>query len=196
MPSTDTSASNNGLARLLTLPNLLSVSRLLLLPPVLLLLIRGHSGAALALMSLCWLTDALDGYIARHTNRVTDLGKALDHIVDKIWVSSVLGILVSLRNLPIGLVIAVITRDLLILAGSTVLLKRRGTLPSSDIVGKITGFAFALLIVFYTLNLQVLLRYKTYVDFTVSILIAVSFLNYLGAYLRQMTKFRLPGDTG
>ncbi|MEO0073637.1 MAG: CDP-alcohol phosphatidyltransferase family protein [candidate division WOR-3 bacterium] len=195
MTCTDVSGSNNGLARLLTLPNLLSASRLLLLPPVLLLLIRGHSVAALSLMCLCWITDALDGYVARHTNRVTELGKALDHIVDKIWVGSVLGVLVSLRNLPIGLVIAVITRDLLIIAGSTVLLKRRGTLPSSDVVGKITGFAFALLILFYTLSIPALLRYKAYVDFAVIILIAVSFLNYLATYLRKMTRICLPGDS-
>lgn len=194
MNSTDSGSSGNSFARLLTLPNLLSISRLLLLPPVLLLLIRGHSVVALALMCLCWITDALDGYVARRTNRVTDLGKALDHVVDKIWVGSVLGVLVSVRDLPIGLVIGVITRDLLIVAGSTVLMKKRGTLPSSDIVGKITGFAFAVLIIFYTLSVPGLMRYKTYLDLTIAVLIAVSFLNYLWTYLRRMTRLQLPGE--
>ncbi|MBM3316098.1 CDP-alcohol phosphatidyltransferase family protein [candidate division WOR-3 bacterium] len=196
MTSSNETGHHGGLGRVVTAPNLLSLSRLLLLPAVLLLLVRRQSAAALVAMVVCWVTDALDGYIARRTNQVSDLGRMLDHVVDKIWVASVLVALVALRDLPVLLVAAVIVRDLLILAGSAILMKTRGSLPSSDVVGKITGFAFALLIVFYTLNLPALMRYKSHADFTVGILIAVSFLNYLGAYLRKMTRFRLPGDPG
>jgi cardiolipin synthase len=180
--------------RIVSVPNLLSISRLLLLPVVLLLLVRRQSAAALGVMAVCWVTDALDGHIARKTGQVTELGKALDHLVDKIWVASVLVTLVYLRGLPIALAAAVVARDLLILAGSAVLMKQRGAFVSSDIVGKITGLAFALLMVFYTLQLPALMRYKTWADFTVAVLIAVSFLNYLGVYLRRMTRFRLPGE--
>lgn len=194
MPNERDPNHGTGANRIVSVPNLLSISRLLLLPVVLLLLVRDHSAAALSVMALCWVTDALDGWIARRTNQVTELGKALDHLVDKIWVATVLVSLVYLRDLPLPLAAAVVGRDLLILAGSAVLMRRRGALASSDVVGKITGFAFALLMIFYTIELPVLLRYKSWIDYTVAVLIGVSFLNYLAAFLRRMTRFRLPGE--
>lgn len=183
-----------GAARVLTIPNLLSLSRLILLPPILLLLIRGYGAAALGLMVLSWVTDGLDGFIARRTGTVSDLGRVLDHLVDKIWVGSVLVSLVYVRGLPLLIAAAVILRDLLILAGSMVIMRSRGRFVSSDVLGKITGFAFAVAIVYYTLDLPALAGYKLWVDYTITVLIIVSFLNYVTVYLRWMSRFRLPAE--
>ncbi len=187
-------SSPSGARRFVTIPNLLSVSRLLLLPVVLLLLVKRQGIAALALMLISWVTDALDGFLARRLNQVSDLGRVLDHLVDKVWVGSVLVTLVCVSGLPIHIAAAVILRDLLILAGSLVIMKSQGSFVSSNVLGKITGFAFALLIVYYTLNLAVLRFYKPYVDMTVTVLIAVSFLNYLAVFLKRMGKLRLPDE--
>jgi cardiolipin synthase len=181
-------------ARIVTVPNILSVSRIILLPIVLLLLFKRQNAAAVAVMAVSWTTDALDGYIARKLNQVSNLGRVLDHLVDKVWVGSVLVTLVYTRNLPFFLAAAVILRDLLILAGSGVIMKRRGLFVQSDVVGKITGFGFAITIVFYTLEVPVLMQYKSAVDSVVTVLVVVSFLNYLAVYLRRMARFRLPGE--
>jgi len=190
--------------RLLTIPNLLSISRLILLPVVLFFLFRRQALGAVAVMLFSWSTDALDGYLARRLNQVSDTGRVLDHLVDKIWVAAVLTTLVFISNLPLYLAGAVIGRDLLILAGSAVVMKVRGSFVSSDVVGKITGCAFALLILFYTLRADAgallnrvqpyLEQLKTFADWTVLILIVVSFLNYLVLFLRIMVRFRLPGE--
>lgn len=181
-------------ARIVTIPNILSVSRIVLLPIVLLLLFKRQNVAAVAVMLVSWSTDALDGYLARKLNQVSNLGRVLDHLVDKVWVGSVLVTLVFLRNLPLFLAAAVVLRDLLILAGSGVIMKLRGLFVQSDVVGKITGFAFALMIVFYTLDVPALMKYKSAVDSIVTVLVAVSFLNYLAIFLRRMVRFRLPGE--
>jgi cardiolipin synthase len=181
-------------ARIVTVPNILSVSRIVLLPIVLLLLFKRQNAAAIGVMLVSWTTDALDGYLARKLNQVSNLGRVLDHLVDKVWVGSVLVTLVFLRNLPFFLAAAVILRDLLILAGSGVIMKARGLFVQSDVVGKITGFAFALMMVFYTLEVPALMRYKSAVDFIVTVLVVVSFLNYLTVFLRRMARFRLPGE--
>jgi len=181
-------------ARIVTVPNILSVSRIILLPIVLLLLFKRQNAAAVAVMAVSWTTDALDGYIARKLNQVSNLGRVLDHLVDKVWVGSVLVTLVFIRNLPLFLAAAVILRDLLILAGSGVIMKLRGLFVQSDVVGKITGFAFALMIVFYTLEVPALIKYKSAVDSIVTVLVVVSFLNYLSVFLRRMVRFRLPGE--
>lgn len=183
-----------GAQRLMTIPNLLSISRLLLLPVVLLLLIKRQGVAALGLMLISWATDALDGHLARRLDQVTDLGRILDHLVDKIWVGSVLVTLVCVSGLPLYIAAAVVLRDLLILAGSVVIMRTRGSFVSSDVLGKITGCAFAVMMMYYTLSLAPLAVYKPYVDITVAVLIVVSFLNYLAVFLRKMGKFRLPDE--
>ncbi len=191
--------------QILTIPNLLSISRLLLLPLILLFLFRGQAVFAMIAMLISWSTDTLDGYLARRLNQVSDTGRVLDHLVDKIWVALVLITLVYISDLPLYLVGMVILRDLLILAGSVILLKTHGSFVSSDVVGKITGGAFALLILFYTLTLNsgkgflhrlipTLDHLKPYANLTVIVLIVVSFLNYLALFLRIMVKFRLPGE--
>ena len=181
-------------ARIVTIPNILSVSRIVLLPIVLLLLFKRQNAAAVAVMLVSWSTDALDGYLARKLNQVSNLGRVLDHLVDKVWVGSVLVTLVFLRNLPLFLAAAVVLRDLLILAGSGVIMKAKGLFVQSDVVGKITGCAFALMMVFYTLEVPALMKYKSAVDSIVTVLVAVSFLNYLTIFLRRMVRFRLPGE--
>jgi len=193
-------------ARILTIPNILSVSRLIFLPLVLFFLFRRSSLAAIVVMLFSWSTDALDGYLARRLNQVSDTGRVLDHLVDKIWVAAVLVTLVFISDLPLYLASAVIARDLLILAGSAIVMKVRGSFISSDVVGKLTGCAFALLILFYTLHadsgkslltqiLPYLTRLKPFADYTVLVLIVVSFLNYLVVFLRIMVKFRFPGES-
>jgi len=191
--------------RLLTIPNLLSISRLVLLPLVLFFLFRRAAVAAVIVMLISWSTDALDGFLARRLGQVSNTGRVLDHLVDKIWIGSVLITLVFISDLPLFVAGAVIVRDLLILAGSAVVMKFRGSFVSSDVVGKITGCAFALLILFYTLSSDAgngflsgivprLDHLKVFADYTVLVLIVVSFINYLVVFLRIMVKFRLPGE--
>lgn len=197
--------SDKGRVRLLTVPNLLSISRLVVLPLVLFFLLRREAVAAMIVMFISWFTDALDGYLARRLKQVTNIGRVLDHLVDKIWVGSVLITLVFISDLPLVIAGAVLVRDLLILAGSAVVMKVKGSFVSSDVVGKITGCAVALLILFYTLSsdagnsllspfLSRLDSLKTFADYTVLVLIVVSFINYLVIFLRIMVRFRLPGE--
>jgi CDP-diacylglycerol--glycerol-3-phosphate 3-phosphatidyltransferase len=173
---------------------MLSLSRLVLLPVVLLLLLKRQGYAALAVMAAAWLTDALDGFLARRLNQVSNLGRVLDHLVDKVWVNSVLVTLVFLSDLPLFIAAAVLLRDLLILAGSSVIMMARGHFVSSDVLGRMTGCAFAITIVFYTVNLPALARYRTLVNYGVIVLIGASFLNYVTVFLRKMARFRLPGE--
>jgi len=194
VPASNGENGPSAVRRLVTIPNLLSISRLLLLAPVLLFLVKRENLVALALMLISWSTDALDGWFARRLHQVSDLGRVLDHLVDKIWVGSVLVMLVYTSGLPLPLAAAVVVRDLLILAGSLVVMKSRGSFVSSDVLGKITGCAFAVMMVYYILSLPSLRPYKLYVDYTVAVLVVVSFLNYVAVFLRKLGKFRLPGE--
>jgi cardiolipin synthase len=177
------------LTRVITVPNVLSLSRLILLPAISLLLLARQALPALLLMLVSWLTDALDGYLARRLNQVTTLGKILDHVVDKIWVGTILVMLVATRGLPVYIAAAVIGRDLLIVIGSLVIADRRRRVVSSNVVGKITGTAFALTMLLYVVDngYPGLQMPKHVMLWVVTGLIVVSFGNYVIVYVRAMS---------
>lgn len=72
------------------IPNLISISRILLLFPILYLILFGHERLALALFILACFTDFLDGYLARLLNQETILGENLDLLADKIFITIIL----------------------------------------------------------------------------------------------------------
>lgn len=76
--------------KILTIPNLLSLFRLVLIPALMALARRGAALQALALLILSGLTDVADGYIARRFHMVSDLGKILDPLADKLTQAAML----------------------------------------------------------------------------------------------------------
>ncbi|MEO0098035.1 MAG: CDP-alcohol phosphatidyltransferase family protein [candidate division WOR-3 bacterium] len=171
----------NEVIRFANVPNFLTLSRLFLLPLILLFLITQQFHSALILMLLSWLSDALDGFLARRLNQVTEVGKILDHLVDKIWVGSVFVVLVLTKKLPFSIALGVIIRDLLIVLGGSFLIKR-GVIPYSNIFGKLTGFFFALLIVTYTLSIKIIAQPVLYITWS---LLIISFFSYIPFFIRN-----------
>ena len=100
--------------KLNTVPNWLTIGRIMSLPILLLLTSfpqRGFGVAAAIVFSLAAITDFLDGYLARKTNQVSVFGKLLDPIADKIIVASVLIMLVHLDRAPPWMVALIISRE-------------------------------------------------------------------------------------
>ena len=100
------------------LPNSLTLLRLLLAIPLGFLILREDYMWALAIGSLAGLSDALDGYFARRLNALSRFGAILDPIADKILITITFVCLAQMELVPWYLAIAVITRDLIIVAGA------------------------------------------------------------------------------
>jgi CDP-diacylglycerol--glycerol-3-phosphate 3-phosphatidyltransferase len=101
----------------LNLPNLLTISRLLAIPVLMVLLAArfpAHDQWAAAVFLLSSLTDTADGQLARRTGRVTELGKFLDPLADKLWILSVLIMLVQQGELAAWVVVVIFGREMLI----------------------------------------------------------------------------------
>ena len=99
----------------MNLPNKLSIARVLCIPAVAVLLYLNDDTCrivALVLFILASLTDLLDGHIARKYNMVTDFGKFIDPVADKLLVLTTLIMLVHLRMMPAWVVILVLCREL------------------------------------------------------------------------------------
>lgn len=85
-----------------SLANKLTLGRILVIPPILVLLLVPHAWAAwlaLILFGMAGVTDGLDGYLARRENQVTRLGQFLDPIADKLLVSAVILFLVFTKHI-------------------------------------------------------------------------------------------------
>jgi len=115
-----------GTDRILTVPNVITVARLCLLPVFLwLLFARDDRASAAWLLAALGTTDFLDGYIARHFDQVSDLGKVLDPVADRLlFFVGVGGILVD-GSVPLWFAIAVLVREALV-AGATLALAALG----------------------------------------------------------------------
>lgn len=106
------------------------------------------------LIGLCLfagVTDVMDGYLARKLNQITELGKILDPLADKICVATIFLKLYLLGEIPLALAAVVIGRDLLILIAALAVSKRIKKVLPSNMLGKITVLVicFHILIVLY-----------------------------------------------
>jgi cardiolipin synthase (CMP-forming) len=104
--------------RVLTLPNALTLLRLLAIPVVLLLLLAERDVAAVGVFVLAAITDFLDGVIARRWGGTSYLGAVLDPVADRLMLSSVAVVLALRGILPFWAVAILVGRDVLALVGS------------------------------------------------------------------------------
>jgi len=102
---------------MLTLPNFLTLLRIIAVPVFLVLLSGRHFGAATVLFVLAGITDTVDGVIARLTDSKSELGAALDPLADKLLLVSSFVMFTWFGVIPPWLMILVLTRDVVILSG-------------------------------------------------------------------------------
>ena len=99
-----------------TLPNVITLLRLFLVPAVVYAMLIGEMGWAFAGFLAAGISDAIDGFIARRFNQQSELGAHLDPAADKLLLVSVFVVLGIMGHLPLWLVIAAVSRDGLVVA--------------------------------------------------------------------------------
>lgn len=142
---------------LLQPPNLLSLARVALVPVIGFYLWRdGPTDTLYAalLVILAGVTDALDGWLARRMHIVTSLGVALDPIADKLFAIGLAFCLIVWREFPIWLAVAVVGRDLLIIAGGLVLRRTRPVVLPPSLIGKWTFACLATLLAAHVIRFE------------------------------------------
>jgi cardiolipin synthase (CMP-forming) len=102
--------------RALNLPNLITLGRVILVPLVFWLLITGQTKAAFFAFIIAGISDGVDGYLAKTFGWSTELGAYLDPLADKLLLVSIFLALGVGGALPLWLVIAVVSRDILIVS--------------------------------------------------------------------------------
>lgn len=139
--------------QILTIPNMLSFFRLLLVPLIVWAYIGlNNQWLAIGLVALSGLTDIVDGKIARRFNMISDFGKILDPIADKVTQGVLIICLSAKYKLMIPLVILFALKEAVMLAMGYIILKRNDSVNSAKWYGKVNTvvlYATAILLIMF-----------------------------------------------
>ncbi len=177
------------LSDLRLLPNILTLSRLAFILPAVILISQSRGPGQdmiAAILLLCgFVTDMLDGIIARLFKKISDLGKILDPIVDKVVVLSTAAALTFSAHeprFPLWLFVAIVFRDGMILILATRALQEDHYLFVSSWPGKATTFAIAATLMIYLLDHYLFEEIVIVAPWVVLGLLALSSVDYIERY--------------
>ena len=136
----------------MNLPNKLTIFRVILVIPFVALMLNGYDLWAVAVFIIASLTDLLDGKIARKYNLITDFGKFMDPLADKLLVCAAMICLVVMGRLPAWMVIVIISREFII-SGFRLVASDNGVVIAASYWGKFKTTFQMLMIIVLILNL-------------------------------------------
>jgi cardiolipin synthase (CMP-forming) len=174
-----------------TVANVLSLLRMALVVPVVyLILVDGPMPLLIGLIILVIVSDWIDGWVARSSHTVSEWGKVLDPLADKVAAAAVAVALVVRGAIPMWFLMLLLGRDMLILMGGTLLARRTGHVVMSMWSGKVAVFAVSI-----TLLAAVLRADPPVLQFciwTSTTLLVFSFMQYAVRFGRLLRK--APGN--
>ena len=127
-------------------PNILTIIRFLLIPFIIYFLAINQYIVGVILFIISWITDVVDGAIARKFNFITDFGKLMDPLADKLTQISVLATLMIKELIPVWILAIVIAKEAVMIAGAS-FLYGRDVVVSSKWFGKLATVLFFIAIV-------------------------------------------------
>ena len=180
--------------KLKNIPNVLSIIRICLVGVFVYVFFSNHPNNliwALVVFLSAGLTDVIDGFLARRFNWITNLGKILDPLADKLMQCTVLVCMLIKDMIPLWLVIPFILKEFLILLGGLLVIKKRKVVVVSNIFGKATVVLFYAAIVFCITAREFLEKNPVvlYIVCSFVLIAAISaFVNYITGYFKALKK--------
>lgn len=176
--------------RQLTLPNLLTLLRLIAVPFMAVQIARypERRTAAVIFFVAIWLTDMLDGWIARRFGQISEVGKVFDPLVDKIFQLTTAVMLCLIGRIPLWVPAFLAGRELLMVAGGMWIYRRQRIVVHSQWYGRLTT---VLLVVAFALALMLPDEHVGLIPwfFLAPLLLSLfSFVQYSLHYLRGATR--------
>lgn len=137
-------------------PNKLTIARMIIVPFLVIFLLTGWGGEAnryisLTLFMVASVTDWFDGYLARKNNLVTNFGKFMDPLADKLLVCSAMICMIDLKRLPAWFVIIIIAREFII-SGFRLIAAENGIVIAANYWGKFKTASQMIMIILLILH--------------------------------------------
>ena len=168
----------------MNLPNKLTILRVLLIPVFVVLLLADFWGKwldylALAVFIVASLTDMLDGMIARKYNLITNFGKFMDPLADKLLVCSAMICLLDLGRIPAWVVIVIIAREFII-SGFRLVASDKGVVIAAGYIGKVKTVFQMIMIMLMILDIEQIQLFTDIVMYIAVALTIISLVDYIG----------------
>lgn len=131
----------------MSIPNVLTAFRFVLIPVYVALFCLGGRTAAFIVWLVAGFTDILDGYLARKRNEVTYVGMMLDPLADKLMMIAVILTLLFAGDLPLAAALAMFIRDGGMIAGAVWINMHGKKTPQANVIGKMSTVLYYIAIV-------------------------------------------------
>ena len=162
----------------MNLPNKLTVLRMIMIVPFVVLLLMGFDWIALFIFIAASLTDLLDGKIARKYNLVTNFGKFMDPLADKLLVCAAMIVLVEMGRIPSWIVTIIISREFII-SGFRLIASDNGVVIAASYWGKFKTVFQMIMICLMIANIGWLSIITNIIMWIALVLTIVSLIDYL-----------------
>lgn len=162
----------------MNLPNKLTVFRVVLVLPFVALLLAGYNWISLAIFIVACLTDLLDGKIARKHNLITNFGKFMDPLADKLLVCSALICLIQLGRIPAWVVVVIIAREFII-SGFRLIASDNNVVIAANMWGKYKTTFQMIMVILMIANIPALSLVTTIVMWIATALTVISLVDYV-----------------
>ncbi len=174
----------------ITIPNGLSLVRLAMIPIMAYYILNMEDKrlTGFVLFLLIWMTDALDGFIARTFDQISDLGKVLDPLVDKVFQITTGICLFVVDRLPLWVPLIMITKELLLVLGGAIMFRKRDVVVGAQWFGKLTTI---LLVIAFSVAMLIAEDYVYLIPFIFIVPVSfsiLSLLSYIRYYLNAENK--------
>lgn len=166
------------------IPNILTVLRFVLIPGIIAAIVKENYILAFIILTISGLTDVLDGYIARKYNFITDFGKLIDPLADKMTQISILTTLVIVNIIPIWILIIIVVKEFAMISGAS-FLYGKDLVVSSKWYGKLATVLFyvAIVVSLFIRQFDELIISKTFVNSAVNPLLSIDMPIYILALI-------------
>ena len=177
----------------MNLPNKLTVLRVIMIPFFIFFLMykegenAGFRVAALTIFIIAALTDTLDGIIARKYNLITNFGKFMDPLADKLLVCSALICLIQLQRIDAIIVTVIISREFII-SGFRLVASDSGIVIAAGIWGKIKTVSQMLCICLLIMDIDTLSNFTNIMIYVMLALTIISLIDYIVKNYKVLSK--------
>jgi CDP-diacylglycerol--glycerol-3-phosphate 3-phosphatidyltransferase len=163
--------------------NGLSTLRLLLSLPLAISIKNDNNYLLIMIVIVATLSDFFDGYFARRLNQISEVGKILDPLADKIFIIVGTLVIYATNKIPLWFLLSIVLRDILIFVGGIYLKKKKGLLVTSNMLGKVS-VNFIALALFYSCFKQDFIQNILIINATLFII--TSFAVYLRNGIKEV----------
>jgi cardiolipin synthase (CMP-forming) len=179
-----------------TLPNVVSLLRILLTVPALWLFVIDRWTWGLVILGICVFSDWLDGFLARKSKSVSWYGKVLDPFADKVVALAMLLLMVIKMDFPLWIIIVMALRDLSIFVIGMLLYQKHKVVGGANVFGKIFIFLLTVAGIFWLLEYYLTIElYASVILYLASGMMFISWIVYLIQNFKMLTSQRKKPST-